>query len=265
LSKWFLLLDKQPLPAALNMAVDEYLFHLCHQKKVGFFRLYAWEKPTFSFGVSQKITKAIDVDFIQQNNCTYVRRITGGKTVLHHHEITYAVISSENIFYKDNDLYRSYMLIATVLVNAFHALGLDAHLSKGSPSHLAKSNNPCFSFPTPNEIEIHGKKIVGSAQKRDNQALLQHGSIPISMDYELYAAGTHSRPAVIKKSMTTLTEVSEVPHKDKIKDDLINALIASFEDFIRHPLEVFEFEQKDEQPIDEIEKKYRSNEWNYKL
>jgi lipoate-protein ligase A len=248
------------LPAALNMAIDEYLFNICHQKKLGFFRLYNWEKPTFSFGVSQKITNAIDVDFIQENNCAYVRRITGGKTVLHHHEITYAVISSEDIFYKDNDLYRSYMLISTMLVNAFHALGLDARLSKGSPHHLAKSNNPCFSFPTPNELEINGKKIVGSAQKRDKQALLQHGSIPISMDYELYAAGTHSRPAIIKKSMTTLSEIA-----DKTKDRLIQALIASFQAFIRQPLEEFTFQKEDIQTIDEIEKKYDSKQWNYKL
>lgn len=242
------------------MAVDEYLFNLCHQKKLGFFRLYSWEKPTFSFGVSQKITRAIDVDFIQQNNCDYVRRITGGKTVLHHHEITYAVISSEDTFYRDNDLYRSYMLISTVLVNAFHTLGLDARLSKGSPSHLAKSNNPCFSFPTANELEINGKKIVGSAQKRDNRALLQHGSIPISMDYELYAAGTHSRPAIIKRSMTTLSEAA-----DKTKNQLIQALIDSFQTFIRQPMEEFEFQQEDIQTIAEIEKKYKSKDWNYKL
>nr|NIM15982.1 hypothetical protein [Candidatus Aminicenantes bacterium]NIM82760.1 hypothetical protein [Candidatus Aminicenantes bacterium]NIN22133.1 hypothetical protein [Candidatus Aminicenantes bacterium]NIN45896.1 hypothetical protein [Candidatus Aminicenantes bacterium]NIN88729.1 hypothetical protein [Candidatus Aminicenantes bacterium] len=188
------------------------------------------------------------------------RRITGGKTVLHHHEITYAVISSEDIFYKDNDLYRSYMLISTMLVNAFHALGLDACLSKGSPSHLAKSNNPCFSFPTPNELEINGKKIVGSAQKRDNQALLQHGSIPISMDYELYAAGTHSRAAVIKRSMTTLSEIA-----DKTTNQLIQALIDSFQTFIRQPMEEFEFQQEDIQAIAKIEKKYNSKDWNYKL
>jgi lipoate-protein ligase A len=53
MSTWFLLHDKKPLPAAQNMARDEYLFNLCHQKKLGFFRLYSWEKPTFSFGVSQ--------------------------------------------------------------------------------------------------------------------------------------------------------------------------------------------------------------------
>lgn len=264
MAEWFLIHDKESLSAAQNMARDEYLFQLCHEKKMGFFRLYSWAKPSFSFGVSQKFHKAVNIDFINQHpgQYEYVRRVTGGKTVLHDNEITYAVISSEDIFYRDNDLYRSYMLISTVLVNAFNALGIEAYLSRGVEKHqeLAKSNNPCFSFPTPNELEINGKKIVGSAQKRDNQALLQHGSIPISMDYETYAAGTRSRPAIIKRSMTTLSEVS-----DKTKEDLIQSLIDRFQAFTRQKLEVFEFDSKAKQAILPIEEKYRSDQWNFRL
>lgn len=260
MADWFLVQEKTPLSAAANMARDEYLFHLCHQKKTGFFRLYSWAIPTFSFGVSQKITKAIDVDVVTRSNCSYVRRLTGGKTVLHDDEITYAVSSSEDIFYRDHDLYRSYRLISTVLVNAFQRLDIGAYLSQGSPAHLSKSSNPCFSFPTPNELEIQGKKIAGSAQKRDKYALLQHGSIPVSMNYALYAAGTRSNTDLIKKNMTTLNQVS-----GKSKEQLSQALIASFQEFIRQPLEVLEFDAKDRQAIAEIEKKYNSRPWNYRL
>jgi lipoate-protein ligase A len=241
------------------MARDEYLFHLCHQKKIGFFRLYSWAVPTFSFGVSQKIAKAIDVDVVNERKCTYVRRITGGKTVLHDDEMTYAVSSSEDIFYRDHDLYRSYLLISTVLANAFQSLGIAAYLSQGSPAHLSKSSNPCFSFPTPNELEIQGKKIAGSAQKRDKHALLQHGSIPISMNYELYAAGTRSNSGFIKEKMTTLSQVS-----GKTKEQLSQALITAFQAFIRQPLEVFEFDAKDRHAIAEIQAKYNSHSWNYR-
>ena len=260
MANWFLLFDKIPLSAYQNMARDEYLFHLCHEKKMGFFRLYSWERPTFSFGVSQKIARAVDVDFIAQNNCSFVRRITGGKTVLHNDEITYAVISSEDIFYKDHDLYKSYMLISRVLVDAFHLIGVEAYLSAGSSPLLSKTNNPCFSFPTPNELEINGKKIVGSAQKRNNKALLQHGSIPISMDYGLYAGGAHSKADILKGTMTTLSETS-----NKSRDDLCRALIESFQAFIGEPLEEFELDGRDKQAIAEIEKKYSSHDWNYRL
>jgi len=257
---WFLLLEKEPLPAAENMARDEFLFQLCHEKKIGFFRLYTWDKPSFSFGVSQKISRAVDLDFVEKNGCSFVRRITGGKTVLHDDEVTYSVISSEDIFYRDNDLYRSYMLISTILVNAFHSLGLDAYLSKGSPSHLSRSNNPCFSFPTPNELEIDGKKIVGSAQKRDHIALLQHGSIPISMNFDLYAGGANSTPEAIKGSMTTLAQLSSIT-----REDLIRALITAFRDFIRSPLENYRFTPEEIISIAQFKEKYLSHQWNFKF
>lgn len=257
MSKWFLLFEKKPLSASENMARDEYLFNLCHEKKIGFLRLYSWEKPSFSFGVSQKIFKAVNVDFLNKKNYSYVRRITGGKTVLHDDEITYAVVSSEDIFYKNNDLYKSYMLISKVLVDAFRFIGVDACLSKGSPSVISKTNYPCFSFPTPNEVEVHGKKIVGSSQKRNNNALLQHGSIPISMDYQLYADGANSKVSFIRRSMTTLSNVS-----NKTGDCLVHSLIDRFQTFIDDTLEEFDFDQKDNYAITEIEKKYNSHEWN---
>jgi lipoate-protein ligase A len=260
LPNWFLLYDQQKRPAAENMAIDEFLFNLCQDKKLGFFRIYCWDRPSFSMGVSQKISKAINVDYIIKNKYSYVRRITGGKTVLHNDEITYSVVSSEDIFFKENDLYQSYMLISRVLVSALLALGIDANLFNGNTSHLSKSNYPCFSFSTPHEIEIKGKKIIASAQKRNDKALLQHGSIPLTMDYQLYAKGANSDEDLIKRSMTTLSDVSNIT-----KDDLVQSLIKSFQVFINGDLEEFELDKNHKQTISEIEKKYDSKDWNYNL
>lgn len=257
---WFLFYDKEPHLASENMARDEYLFNLCHKKKAGFLRIYFWQTPTFSMGVSQKIKSVINLDYIKKNNYSYIRRITGGKTVLHNNEVTYAVVSSEDIFYKDNDLYRSYLLISSFLINTLKKIGLDVYLSKGSSSKFSRSNNPCFSFPTTNEIEIGGKKIVGSAQKRDNKALLQHGSIPMFMDYEMYSKGTGSTVDLIRSNMTTLSEVSNTS-----KEDLIDSLIYCFQSFINNKLEDFEFEGSEIKEIAELEKKYNSNSWNFRF
>jgi len=239
------------------MAIDEYLFNLCHRHKQGFFRLYSWDKPSFSFGVSQKISRAIAVDYITGQGYAYVRRLTGGKTVLHHHEITYAVVSSEDIFFKEHDLYQSYMLISRVLVNAFNKLGIDAYLSTGSPAHLSRSHNPCFSFPTTHEIEIDGKKIVGSAQKRDRQALLQHGSIPISMDYDLYARGTQTAGDILKSKMTTLSDVCR-----HTPEQLASALIQGFQEFIGSPFEA-QCPSFEDPEVSSLEEKYSSHSWNF--
>jgi lipoyl(octanoyl) transferase len=257
---WFLLREPEPLPAAENMARDEYLFDLCHEKKCGFLRLYGWKKPTFSIGVTQKAGRALNLEFIRARDCEYVRRLTGGKAVLHHREITYAVASSEDIFFKEHDLHQSYMLISRVLVRAIRALGVDAVLSKGSAAELSRSHNPCFSFPTPHEIEVAGRKIVGSAQKRDKQALLQHGSIPLAMDYALYAGGANFPAAALQQSMTTWGDISR-----KGADELEQALVESFGVFTAGELEPMAFHADDTRRIDALREKYASDAWNLSL
>jgi lipoate-protein ligase A len=257
---WFLLHEPEPLPAAENMARDEYLFDLCHEKKCGFLRLYSWKKPTFSIGVSQKAERALDLDFIRGRDCEYVRRLTGGKAVLHHREVTYAVVSSEDIFFKEHDLLQSYMLISRVLVQAIRSLGVDAVLSKGSAPELARSHNPCFSFPTPHEIEVGGKKIVGSAQKRDQHALLQHGSIPLAMDYDLYAGGANFPAQALQASMTTWSSISGLG-----EDDLKQSLVRSFQAFTGGEIEPMAFHADDARHIDELRAKYASDAWNLSL
>jgi lipoate-protein ligase A len=189
-----------------------------------------------------------------------VRRLTGGKAVLHHREITYAVASSEDLFFKEHDLHQSYMLISRVLVQAIRSLGVDAVLSKGSAAELSRSHNPCFSFPTPHEIEAGGKKIVGSAQKRDKQALLQHGSIPLDMDYDLYAGGARFPAAALRSSMTTWGAISS-----RGAGELKDALAASFRDFAGSELAPMAFGAEDEQRIRELREKYASDAWNLSL
>jgi len=256
--RWFLVHDESPLSPEENMARDEYLFQRCHHEKSGFLRIYAWKIPSFSFGVSQKIEKALDLDVIRSGGMAFVRRITGGKTVLHDDEITYAVASSEDVFYQDHDLYRSYMLISRVLVAAFRRLSIHATLAQADPRGLARSDQPCFSFPTPNEIEVNGKKIIGSAQKRDKQALLQHGSIPITMDHRRYADGARYEAPALRRSMTTLREVS-----DAGRSELVRALVDSFEEFLQMPLERTEID--DEKDISPLRRKYASRDWNFRL
>lgn len=257
---WFLLSEPEPLPAAENMARDEHLFRLCHERKQGFLRLYAWQRPTFSIGVSQRAERALNLDFIRRSGCEYVRRITGGKAVLHHREVTYAVASSEDLFFKEHDLHQSYMLISRVLVEAIRALGVDAVLSKGSASELSRSSNPCFSFPTPHEIEAGGRKIVGSAQKRDKQALLQHGSIPLAMDYDLYAGGANFPAEALRRSMTTWEDLSS-----RRPDDLRQSLAASFRAFTGGELLPLTLGAEDLERIGPLREKYASDAWNLSL
>lgn len=258
MSKWYFISEKTPRIGPENMAVDEFLFAKAHSEKFGVLRTYSWIKPTFSIGVSQKIDKVLDLNYINSKELAFVRRITGGKTVMHDDEITYSVISSEEKFFKENDLYRSYELIAEIILNTLHMSKIDAYLSKGSSSILSKSSNPCFSFPTPNEIEVDRLKIVGSAQKRDKFALLQHGSIPFTMNYLMYASGAKFKEALLKKSMTTINSINSISKKEFIENFKI-----SFENFLGFKFKEYKFSKEDLSEIETLKEKYKSNEWNF--
>lgn len=261
MSRWFLLLEKAPLPAAVNMARDEFLFHWCQTHEAGILRLYAWECPAFSIGASQKSSRAVNLDVLRDGNYPLVRRITGGKTVLHDDEITYAVVSSEAVFHKDHDLLQSYRLIAQILVDALKHLEIPAKLSTARHPALARSDHPCFSFPTPNEIEIGNRKIIGSAQKRNHRALLQHGSIPFSMNHDLYARGTRMRPERIRDSMITLGDVQP----QLTRDALNRAVVDAFQAFTQETFEEFDIEAQDTRMLEALVDKYRGDDWNLSL
>ncbi|MCX6555438.1 MAG: hypothetical protein NTZ12_10605, partial [Candidatus Aminicenantes bacterium] len=146
------------------------------------------------------------------------------------------------------------------LVQALRSLGVEAVLSPGGPSELSRSHNPCFSFPTPNEIEVNGKKIIGSAQKRDKQALLQHGSIPLTMNYERYASGANFSPELLARSMTTWSDLS-----GRSREELTAALVQSFKFFIGCDFFPLNFNQEDQRQIADLTEKYSSDAWNLVL
>ncbi len=122
--------------------------------------------------------------FCRAHGIDIVRRVTGGKLVLHHQEVTYSVVSNDVATFTDT-LGGSYKRISQALVRGLEKMGLKAALADKAPPFYARGTMPCFSLPAQDEIEIGGLKIVGSAQKRTVRRFLQHGSIPMAHDEEL--------------------------------------------------------------------------------
>ncbi len=181
LKSWDLLIDSAPRRGAANMAVDEYLFQNLGKEPRTIVRFYTWARPTASLGYSQSADKILDLDYCRRNGIDVVRRITGGKLVLHWREITYSIASSDTEIFSST-LAESYRLISAALIHGLEKMGLRARLAGPPPSSYLKGNMPCFAFPARDEIEINGRKIVGSAQKRVAGRFLQHGSIPLQDD-----------------------------------------------------------------------------------
>ncbi len=179
--------------AAYNMAVDEELLARAQAgERTPTLRLYTWDPPAVSLGRFQKMTDAVNVDACRKHGFDIVRRITGGRAVLHRSELTYSIVSPiDNTLFPSN-VHGTYKAIAQGLLAGLRILGIPAEMiSRGSRhSRLVNSHakDPsCFSSPSWYEIVVNGKKIIGSAQRRLSGAFLQHGSILISYDPALEA------------------------------------------------------------------------------
>ena len=181
-------LDTGPAPGAVNMAMDEKL--LAEAVKgcaVPILRFYTWDPPAVSLGRFQEVARSVNLAACRKHGIDIVRRITGGRAVLHRHELTYSVIAPVDNHLFPNDVLGTYKVLASGLLAGFVRLGVPAEMVSPSGERAGmvnrdRSEPACFSSPSWYEILVHGRKIVGSAQRRLAGAFLQHGSILIDYD-----------------------------------------------------------------------------------
>ncbi|WP_206186465.1 lipoate--protein ligase family protein [Thermoflavimicrobium daqui] len=175
----------QKYTPAWNMAIDEAIM-IAHQegKVPPTVRFYGWNPATLSIGYFQKAQKEVDFEELKRYGLGFVRRITGGRAVLHDQELTYSVIVSEDHPLIPPTVSESYRVISQSLVQGFQNLGMEALMSP--PKHQpATSTAACFDSPSDYELVLKGKKVAGSAQVRKQGIVLQHGSILLDMDVDL--------------------------------------------------------------------------------
>ncbi len=252
---WFLLIDHVPLKGSLNMAIDEHLFGLLTDKPRTFLRFYHWERPTASLGYSQKAESALDLGFCRAEGIDVVRRMTGGKMVLHHQEITYSIASSDQALFTAT-LGGSYKLISRALMKGLEKMGLRPSPASKAPAFYTRGNLPCFSHPAQDEIEVDGKKIVGSAQKRTAKKFLQHGSIPLRHDPELLKSVSLMRSDSGEIRMTSL---SSVLGREVDFDWAVNHLTAGFQDYFNVRFAPLTFTKADWDHIRDLQKNKYEN------
>jgi lipoyl(octanoyl) transferase len=179
---WRLLITP-PAQGAWNMAVDEAILEAVGSgKALPTLRLYAWEPACLSIGYAQPKT---DVDFprLQARGWELVRRPTGGRAVLHTDELTYSVSAPLSEARVAGTVLESYHRLALALVVALNLLQMQVEVNEKSAEVHGTSTNPvCFEVPSTYEITFEGKKLIGSAQARRKEGVLQHGSLPLTGD-----------------------------------------------------------------------------------
>ncbi|MDH4122232.1 MAG: lipoate--protein ligase family protein [Deltaproteobacteria bacterium] len=209
-----------------NMARDAWL--LAEAERLGrpLLRLYGWERPTLSLGRAQRLERELNLEVLAQDHIPLVRRMTGGRAVLHGHDITYALAAPEGTYGGLMDCYR---LTAGALLAWLKALGVPASSQPFTRAEqTGGANANCFAAPSACEIVVHGKKLAGSAQRRRAGAWLQHGSIPLRVNTSQMAAlFTGETPASIQAAMASLEELGLTDRfsTEALRQGLIQAFV----------------------------------------
>lgn len=218
--RWRLLLSP-PLDGATNMAVDEALLARAARSGEAVCRVYTWTRPTLSFGRHQQARGHYDAGAARRAGVDVVRRPTGGRAVLHHRELTYSVTAPVT---GGERLRESYARVNRLLLDALRHLGADVHLATPAGRAPVPSAAPCFETPTAGELVLGGRKLVGSAQWRDEGAFLQHGSILVADDQGLVSR-LAVRPMPLPPPPATLGEaLGRAPDAAELADALLVAL-----------------------------------------
>ncbi|HRE12123.1 MAG TPA: hypothetical protein PK605_15350 [Ignavibacteria bacterium] len=186
--KWEFL-DTGIRSGVFNMELDMKLVERCKKEDTAFLRFYRWKPYAISLGYNQaRLTKTtyIDTNKCRAEGLDVVTRPTGGRAVLHSEELTYSVI-----FRSQKPVHELYKDISVAILNGLKLLDpLLEKLSftKSTPDLLKLIRtgmyNLCFNSAIKNEINYKGKKLVGSAQRKFGDIVLQHGSILIGSHHK---------------------------------------------------------------------------------
>ena len=178
---WRLLITP-PARGAWNMAVDEAILeHIGLSESKPTLRLYAWDPACLSLGHAQPFSD-VDMNRLQERDWEVVRRPTGGRAILHTDELTYSVIAPNDEPSVAGTVLESYNRLAKALLLAVKSLELPVEMKEGKANENGTSNPVCFEVPSTYEITMDGKKLIGSAQARKKEGVLQHGSLPLTGD-----------------------------------------------------------------------------------
>ncbi len=168
----------------INMKIDSDLLDnaIKTNSKDRIFRLYGWEPACISLGKNQS-DKFIDYNVLKKYNIDIVRRITGGRALLHDKELTYSFITSAENLKNGESVIESYKEISQILIDIFNKLGIP--LTLGGESSIHTKFDYCMLISTGADLCYRGKKFIGSAQCRKQGYILQHGSILLDYNKEL--------------------------------------------------------------------------------
>lgn len=221
-----------------NMQIDASLVEALRDGESGCtVRVYAWSPWAISLGWNQSMDQ-VEMEKTARQGIDVVRRPTGGRAVLHAHELTYSVAMVANSG-SVSDVYRK---ISQALVGGLGFLGVQAAVERSQPFFPTvdrnTSSSACFVSSARHEVKVNGKKIIGSAQRRyarvdGREAVLQHGSVLLGREHrrlgEFLRLSEPARRRIKDELETRTTDLSTVLGRSVEYNEAAEAIKLGFE------------------------------------
>ena len=267
---WRLLITP-PAPGAWNMAADEaILLHIGSGDSPPTLRLYAWTPACLSLGYAQPFTD-VDINRLHQRGWEVVRRMTGGRAVLHTDELTYSVIATSDEPRVAGTVLESYDRLAQALLFAVKNLEVPVEMKEGKAAEVSTANPVCFEVPSTYEITVNGKKMIGSAQARKKEGVLQHGSLPLSGDLTricraLAFENEVAREEAAARLLERATTIESALGREVSWEAAAQAYVSAFEAQLGIDFEVGDLSKSESEKTDElVREKYGHPTWTERV
>lgn len=223
-------------------------------------RFYTWEQPSFSIGAFQTLHEDW-IEALANHNVPIIRRITGGRGLLHDKELTYSIVASTHDALFSSGIKGTFQSIAQGFLKGLYHININAELLLHASRTRSKQKDPlCFDAVSWYEITAKGKKLIGSAQRRWKSHFLQHGSLIFEKSGLDLSSEQIPGDAFISFNQMTLSELKSPP---PTKDLLIQALCKGFEEALSIALVPGELSTAEQALLKQlINEKYGRHEWN---
>jgi lipoate-protein ligase A len=237
--------------ATFNMAADMFLMLLCEQTGNAVLRLYGWDPACITLGYMQKAEQVLLQDNVKEHNIEWIKRPTGGRAIFHCEDITYSFVFPTILPELGKTVSQTYAIISSCIMHGLQEAGIPCY-THNSIIELQESKReiklPCFLAPNRDEIMVAGKKLVGSAQKRTENAVLQHGSLPLTSAYrklpdflQVSEPERQRQKMLLTNKSICCNEINSALNAQIIKKSLIQSFSSNL------PLEPFELLWSDEE------------------
>ncbi|MEM1563756.1 MAG: biotin/lipoate A/B protein ligase family protein [Candidatus Bathyarchaeia archaeon] len=243
--------------AYMNMAIDEAILEArIRGLAPNTIRFYRWKPSAVSIGRFQKVENEVYLENCRRNGVDVVRRITGGGTVYHDAdgEITYSIVANKEDL-KAKEITEVYAKIYAGIVEALKILGLKADFNEGDA-------RAC-----PN-LTVNGRKISGSAQCHKSNAVLQHGTILVDVNFErmftfIKVPWAKTCMEVVGIAKNKITSIRAELGKEIQHATVYNILVEGFQKALNITLEKDDLTSYEKELAEKIcREKYATTEWN---